>query len=289
MSNIRNISRLSEVISNYKVILVDQWGVMHNGHNSFPQALQCLEQCVSIGCKVISISNSSRKKTESEQLLSDLGFVKNIHYHDVVTSGETVYQRLPYYLSKYGKHVWSINWTSEEPLLADSPFIKEYDQSEADWILCSGVPIGYSIKDFHPLLLQAIDKNIPLVCANPDILTLSVDNKLNNCPGAFAVFYENQGGKVYWHGKPLSYIYEYALKLSKDNITDKATILGIGDSIFHDIAGINNFGGSSCLITSGIHRDVIIQPTNQQHSIISQLSKEAKTTPPKYIIENLVW
>ena len=82
----------------------------------------------------------------------------------------------------------------------------------------------------------------------------TVENTSNNkiiCMGAVAELYKDFGGTVFIMGKPSIDIYNEATK-KIDNL-DKKKIIGIGDSIFHDIKGAINFGIDNLLITSGIH------------------------------------
>ena len=73
--------------------------------------------------------------------------------------------------------------------------------------------------------------------------------------GTVAELYKNMGGKVFYLGKPSLQIYNESTKILKN--IDKSKILSIGDSIYHDIKGANNFGIDSLLITStGIHQSL---------------------------------
>ena len=75
--------------------------------------------------------------------------------------------------------------------------------------------------------------------------------------GTIAELYKNMGGEVFILGKPRFEIYEESTK--KISNLDKSKILAVGDSLHHDIAGANNFGIDSLLITSGIHHDCFDQ------------------------------
>ena len=70
--------------------------------------------------------------------------------------------------------------------------------------------------------------------------------------GTIAELYRDFGGNVFMMGKPSICIYQEATK----NIQgiDKSKFLAVGDSIYHDIKGANEFKIDSMLITSGIHR-----------------------------------
>ena len=90
-----------------------------------------------------------------------------------------------------------------------------------------------------------------MICANPDLEVIR-GKKREICAGSLAQRYEELGGKVKYFGKPYKEIYEKSLKLLKIKKNNK--ILALGDSLRTDIAGANNFGIDSLLITSGIHQ-----------------------------------
>ena len=66
--------------------------------------------------------------------------------------------------------------------------------------------------------------------------------------------YAELGGKVEWIGKPYKEIYRAALDLVGNPRLDR--VVGIGDSIEHDIVGAKNAGIASALVRSGILADL---------------------------------
>ena len=81
------------------------------------------------------------------------------------------------------------------------------------------------------------------------------------------------GGNVVMKGKPDISIYMETTNLI--NLEKKRTI-AIGDSLFHDIQGANNFEIDSILVKSGIHKDLVkINKLIKNHQIA-----------PRYIIDN---
>ncbi len=90
-----------------------------------------------------------------------------------------------------------------------------------------------------------------MFCANPDFETVEKDANNKFCMGTIAQLYEDIGGKIVILGKPNKEIYLEATRKLIDYPKNK--IIAVGDSIFHDIKGANNFGIDSLLITSGIH------------------------------------
>ncbi len=108
--------------------------------------------------------------------------------------------------------------------------------------------------DYTPLLDKAIDYNLTMYCANPDFETIEKNNNKNKfCMGTIAEIYKKMGGSVIIQGKPENDIY---LETTKSIKLDKTKTVAIGDSIFHDIKGANNFSIDSILVKSGIHKDL---------------------------------
>ena len=93
-------------------------------------------------------------------------------------------------------------------------------------------------EDYRAELCNLIKKDIPMICANPDIQVERGDRVLY-CAGALGQLYTSLGGKVHYAGKPHSPIYEEALR-KLENIQGKINldkILCIGDGVNTDILG----------------------------------------------------
>ena len=59
------------------------------------------------------------------------------------------------------------------------------------------------------MMQQALERKLPLICANPDIVVERGD-RLIYCAGAIAELYRELGGEVIFYGKPHRPIYERA-------------------------------------------------------------------------------
>jgi HAD superfamily hydrolase (TIGR01459 family) len=124
---------------------------------------------------------------------------------------------------------------------------------EADFVLNTG-PAGWDdrLEDYEPFLQLALDRNLPMICANPDIVVMH-GSRLALCAGALAKWYEEAGGRVRWHGKPFRSVYDTCVELL--GIDDYSRILAVGDSVRTDIAGAAGAGIDSLLIADGIHAE----------------------------------
>jgi len=286
--NIKTINGVSEIIDKYDVFILDQWGVMHNGKKGYKHAIACVEKIFKKKNKIIIISNSSVRKKVTINKLPKLGFNFNF-FSEVMTSGEMVWQYLneknDSFIKKLNNCFFIYDETKKESKdfilgLRNYNFVKNLD--DADFILGTSVNSNLKTIDFLPILLEALKKNIPFICANPDYETLNYKNSTKCiCMGAVAELYKIMGGQIKILGKPKVKIYEESTKLLKE--LNKNRILAIGDSIYHDIKGANLFGIDSLLITSGIHK-AIFKKKNESNFFFNELMDNYNK--PTYLCKN---
>ena len=126
---------------------------------------------------------------------------------------------------------------------------------ETDLAITSGAFDDNSLDDLHPVLEQMRTRNLPLLCANPDIVT-EIGGRPVECSGAVGQRYADLGGDVIYAGKPQPSIYEQCLALAADlrgSSISRERVLVIGDSLRTDIAGAAANGFDSLFILGGIH------------------------------------
>jgi HAD superfamily hydrolase (TIGR01459 family) len=111
--------------------------------------------------------------------------------------------------------------------------------------------------DYADVLRQAKERNLDLICANPDIV-VQYGDRLIWCAGALAQDYKRLGGRVIMAGKPYAPIYDLARKELESVFGPTAPrILCIGDGVATDIAGANAQGLDSLFIAAGIHGETL--------------------------------
>ena len=273
----KEIKSIEEIINNYDNFIIDQWGVMHDGTFGYEHAFNSINILNSNNKNLFIISNSSKRSKSSIDRLPKLGFKKK-SFINTVTSGEMIWQLLKkkFLGDKNKKNCFHIYDEEKEDGLdfrdgLNFNFVEKVE--EADLILACTPFINLQPIDYIPLLEVAYKKEITMYCANPDFETVE-SNSNNNvfCMGAIGEIYKKMGGNVIIKGKPDVSI--YAETTNKINLEKKRT-LAIGDSLFHDIQGANNFEIDSVLVKSGIHKDL---------NKINNLIKNHKITPT-YIID----
>ena len=270
------IKSIKAVLTDYDNFIIDQWGVMHDGTFGYEHAFDAINFLKNSNKNLFIISNSSKRSKSSIDKLPKLGFDKS-SFINTVTSGEMIWQLLK---EKYSDLNFKNNCfhiydeTKEDGLnFRDGLNLNFVEKvQEADLILACTPFEKLQPIDYIPLLEIAYKKEITMYCANPDFET--VDSNSNNifCMGAIAEIYKKMGGNVIIKGKPDISIYIETTNII--NLEKKRTV-AIGDSLFHDIQGANNFEIDSVLVKSGIHKDL-----NQINNLIKnhQIS-------PTYIID----
>lgn len=283
------INSFSEISDKYDVFILDQWGVMHDGHYGYDHAIDAVKHLIYKNKQLIIISNSSKRRISSINRLKDLGFDKN-NFIEVMTSGEMIWQELKDFSYKYDfktKNCFHIFDSSKEDGkdfrigLEKFKFIDNI--KDADFILACTPFQNTKPIDYIPILKEALEMNLIMFCANPDFVTVEENNDKNiYCMGTIADLYDHMGGKVVILGKPSKEIYLKSCK-QLDQINKSKTI-AVGDSLDHDILGASNFGVDSVLITSGIHKDLFKYSLEKG---IKNIENDRKWNfKPTYVCEN---
>ena len=250
------IGGLRELAPYYDGFILDLWGVIHDGVAPMPGAVDCLRSLMEGNKRIILLSNAPRRADDVIRRITLIGVPAGL-YHHVMSSGEEAWQHLrrrddPFYAALGWRclHIGSERDIEIRHGL-DLEFVDTAE--EAEFVLNTG-PAGWDdrLEDYEPILQLALDRNLPMICANPDIVVMH-GNQLALCAGALAKWYEEAGGRVRWHGKPFRSVYDTCVELL--GIDDCSRILAVGDSVRTDIAGAAGAGIDSLLIAGGIHAE----------------------------------
>jgi HAD superfamily hydrolase (TIGR01459 family) len=253
---VRLIGGMRELAPHYEGLILDLWGVIHDGVAPIPGSIECLRALIGAGKRIVLLSNAPRRAEDVIRRITPIGVPAGL-YHHVMSSGEEAWQHLarrddPFY-ARLGRRCLHIG--SERDLEMREGLGLEFVDTagEADFILNTG-PAGWEdrLEDYEPLLRSALARDIPMVCANPDLVVMR-GSRLHLCAGALAKWYEEAGGRVRWHGKPFRSVYDTCLGLL--GIENRSRILAVGDSLRTDIAGAAGAGLDSVLIAGGIHAE----------------------------------
>ncbi|WP_414463047.1 TIGR01459 family HAD-type hydrolase [Hyphomicrobium sp. DY-1] len=260
-SSLRDTSKVPPVLahagpllSRYDVIFCDVWGVVHNGVTAFEGACRALEKFRAGGGTVILVSNAPVPKKRVADML-DSRHVPRSAWDDIVSSGDIALHHLE---EKKFQQLFCIGPQDRDQALFSALLARSVELEDAEAIICTGLNDDRreTPEDYQGTLERALAKDLPFVCANPDLI-VDVGGTLLYCAGAIADLYEKMGGVVYWAGKPYLSAYETAHRKAeglRDKNVEKNKILVIGDAIRTDIKGAQNYGCDALFIASGIHR-----------------------------------
>nr|WP_189489074.1 TIGR01459 family HAD-type hydrolase [Limoniibacter endophyticus] len=247
----RTVETLDALLDDYSVVLCDVWGVLHNGVEAFPQACAALQRARQKGKAVVLITNAPRPNKPVEVQIRGLG-VPDDAWDFIVTSGD-VTRKL---IAEGPRRIFHIGTEREESIYEDLD-VELVEEFEADSVVCTGFVDDDSEKpeDYADLLQRLRARNLPFICANPDIV-VEKGEKLVWCAGALARDYGLLGGRTFIAGKPHHPIYEAALKAACGVLGREVTAkdaLAIGDGILTDIKGAVANGVDALFISGGIH------------------------------------
>ena len=245
------ISSLDALSDGYAAILCDVWGVVHNGIHAFPEACAALIRARARGLAVILLTNAPRPHGPVEAQMAALGVPAGA-CDRVVTSGDVTRD-----LIRQGpRRIFHLGAERDLPIY-DGLDVELVEEFEADIVVCTGL-FNDEVEtpaDYAPLLKRLRARNLPLVCANPD-LVVERGHRRVYCAGSLARDYGLLGGRTEIAGKPFRPIYEAALKAAGEVLGRSVSAeqaLAIGDGVLTDVRGAENNGIDVLYVSGGIH------------------------------------
>lgn len=250
----KEISGLGDILEQFDGILIDQFGVLHDGVEPFEDAAPCLKKVAAAGVPVVAITNSGRMKEPNRQRLDRFGFTPDL-IPDVVTSGmvarDQVLKMLKDGTVSQGDGVLNLTRENDVTVLEGLGLeLSDEISSSTKLVFISGLqPEALSRQDYLTMLRPLAEQGVPAICANPDHMVY-VNGKAAFGPGLVAADYEQAGGQVTFVGKPGADIFVRSLEILGS--LEPSRVLMIGDSHHHDIAGAAAVGCKTLLIANGV-------------------------------------
>ena len=244
------IETLGSVGRGYGVILCDVWGVLHNGMRAFPDAVAALRAARARGQAVVLLTNSPRPRAGVAEQLALLDVAADC-YDAIVSSGD-VTRRL---IENGPRRVFHLG-PDRDFALYDGLDVELCEEFEAQTVVCTGMFDDDETPDDYAEMLERFRaRNLPFICANPDIVVERGD-ELIWCAGALARDYARLGGRTEIAGKPHRPIYDAALAAASDLLgreVARREALAVGDGVLTDIKGAADNGIDVLFVSGGIH------------------------------------
>ena len=204
MTDAKIINGIGDLAERYDALLCDAWGVIHNGVELFPGARDAMVRFRAGGGTIVILTNAPRPSSIIPAQLSRLGLPDEA-YDSVVTSGDSTRAEIELLLPA---PAFRIGPAKDDPLF-EGMVIDFAPLERAAFIICTGLENDHreEPEDYRDVLIAAIAHDLPMICANPDII-VNWGGRMIWCAGALAEIYEKLGGKVIYGGKPHAPIYQ---------------------------------------------------------------------------------
>jgi HAD superfamily hydrolase (TIGR01459 family) len=279
---VRFFRDLAELTGPFKAMVIDVWGVLHDGSTPYPGAVEGLRELKNSGRQVLLVSNTPSSEAVLARELADLGISPGL-YDGLATSGEMTREAIAG-LEEPGRRVWHIGPRDRAGLLDGLGFCLADRPERADFLLVTGLddqrPDPSTYADIWD---EAIARGLPLYCANPDLCFAAADGSLIPCAGNLARIYEERGGLVHRFGKPRIGIYERVL--SQLTGLHKSETAAVGDGPATDLGGARAFGLYTVLLAGGL---AAVQAGSTDPDAILALCQREGVTPDA-LLERFVW
>ena len=245
---------ISAFIDNYDAVVIDLWGVIHDGVNLYPGVADCLQRLLDQRKPYALLSNAPRRATAIARGMGQMGLPPSLYPH-IMSSGEATWRglkdRREAWFDGVGDRCFHIGPQRDANLFDETSLVPVGSVADADFILNTGPwEDGETVADYEDRLVAGAKSGLKMICANPDLEVIRGGRRII-CAGALARRYEELGGDVLYFGKPYRPIYDSCLHLIGD--PDPIRVLAIGDSLRTDIAGAAGMGMDSILVLGGIH------------------------------------
>ena len=279
---VRQIANIAEIAGNYDAIVLDQWGVLHDGTAPYPDAIPALTGLRDAGHTLAVLSNSGKRSAPNQARIEAMGFPPDL-FGVVMSSGEALWRDIG-----AGK-IADRRFFATERVPGDAAAWAEGlditlcdDVSAAEAVLLMGLPDDSDLSDWEDLMVETLDRGLPVYCSNPDRKSVRANGVFALQPGAIAHALQDRGAMVAFYGKPHRPIFtalEAALGVSPERL------LMVGDSLEHDIGGAQDAGWDSVFVCGGIHRGAV--SGNGFNGDFARLAASKGVAPPTYAIEEL--
>ncbi len=251
---IRILPGIGPLVGAYDGLILDLWGVIHDGRDPYPGVGDTLARLRDAGKKVVMLSNAPRRSAAVIEGMMAMGFDRGL-CDQVLSSGELAWRALRHRAAPWakalGRRCLHVGPDRDKGLL-DGLDLELIEGAESGGFILNTGPWrdGARVADYQALLGEAYRCAMPMVCANPDIEVIRAGTRII-CAGALAAHYAEMGGTVHYFGKPHAEAYTACLEMME--VADLSRLLAVGDSLTTDIRGAAAAGVDSVLVTSGIH------------------------------------
>ncbi|MBO6673793.1 MAG: TIGR01459 family HAD-type hydrolase [Rhizobiales bacterium] len=276
------IDSLMAVADQCDAVVFDQWGVLHNGSTPYPGAAEAIVALAAAGKKLAVLSNSGKRAAPNRERIAAMGLPADL-FDEVMTSGEAFWQDVHIGRVNPGRLFAITAKPGDEQRWGEGLSVEWTDNTdEADAVLLMGLPEGGDGVAERAQLDEALKQGLPLFCTNPDRGSPRADGVVQLSPGALAHAYQDSGVDVVFYGKPYRPVFD---ALAAALCIAPSSILMVGDSLEHDVAGGAAAGWKTAFVTGGLHAEAFEH--GDALATAAELAKEHQAPLPDFVIGRL--
>jgi HAD superfamily hydrolase (TIGR01459 family) len=237
---------LDEAEADYRVILCDIWGCIHDGVQLYRGAADRLHKWRDADKTVILITNAPRTAEAIARQLERLGLDPSL-WDGIATSGDAGIE----HLKRASRPVGFIGTAGDRAIL-EGRGVRIASGDDFDELACAGLDDRRrTVAEYEGEIRPLAERDVLMHCLNPDKLVIR-GGVPEPCAGAIADLYIELGGRVEYYGKPYPAVYRHAMRLAGDPAP--GDVLAIGDGLNTDILGAARMGFDCVYVTGGISR-----------------------------------
>lgn len=257
-----NYPSFFEIAQNYKVILLDSYGVLKN-HDGLIDGVQRTLEFIRENNKIFRVltNDASRSPKQQVEKYVELG-LPGIEIHEMITSGMMAKQFLEHKVTE-GRIAYLGTENSAHYILQsglEHVPVRDIDLNDIDdisaFVFLDDEGFDWNI-DINKTVNLLRRRNMPVILANSDKFYPVNRDDVAIATGGIAKLVESMLNKKFIHfGKPDSQMFMYAYEqIVEEAPVSKNDIIMVGDTLQTDILGGNKFGVKTMLVLSGNTRE----------------------------------
>jgi HAD superfamily hydrolase (TIGR01459 family) len=286
-----HLAGFAPLAERYDGFILDLWGVIHDGVNPFPHAVDSLARLRAAGKRTLLLSNVPRPNDAAQTLMRSMGIPDDL-YSDILTSGEAVRRALQsppdLWWAELGQRVFHLGPERDRGVMEGLKLTKVATPGEANFVLNTG-PDDHrnptDMNEFEPVLEDCVRHSLPMICANPDLQVIRGGVRVL-CAGALALRYQELGGDVRSLGKPDAAIYQPVLERLGVPVE---RVLAVGDSLHTDIAGAAGVDIGACWVLAGVHGESLAAGPGRYDTAKAEAVASGAGLAPVATIPRFAW
>lgn len=226
----RIVSELRGVVPPGATVLLDIWGVVHDGMTPYPGALDALAHMVAADVELLGLTNTSYRENRVRDDLCAMGVAQG-WIHTILSAGEQTRKAVAHLRERGELRPDYVRLGDDEnaQLLAGLDVV-ERTVEHASFVLVTDGELDVTSRQ---ILARCLERKLPLVCANPDLGFVDQTHVSHEQAGSIAAAYRKGGGQVLMFGKPDPQFYTLALTRR----LNAGPVFCIGDTIATDLLG----------------------------------------------------